>query len=119
MSEKLNFVTTPSGRIPPLRKLNPAYEQVVSLRFKALSYLADECGEDVARGLLTELSFTIHLTMSVLLCLTVISYQLSVISYQLSVTSYQLLAVYCLLFTVYCSLFTVHCLLFTVYCSLV
>lgn len=34
--------------IPPLCKLNPFYFQVVSLRFKALSYLADECGEDVA-----------------------------------------------------------------------
>ena len=34
--------------IPPLCKLNPFYEQVVGLRFKALSYLADECGEDVA-----------------------------------------------------------------------
>lgn len=33
--------------IPPLCKLNPLYEQVVSLRFKCLSYLADECGEDV------------------------------------------------------------------------
>lgn len=36
-------------RIPSLCKLNPLYEQVVSLRFKALSYLANECGEDVAR----------------------------------------------------------------------
>lgn len=33
--------------IPPLCKLNPLYEQVVSLRFRCLSYLADECGEDV------------------------------------------------------------------------
>jgi hypothetical protein len=37
----------PVLRIPPLCKLNPLYEQVVSLRFKCLSYLADECGEDV------------------------------------------------------------------------
>nr|WP_317110593.1 Mo-dependent nitrogenase C-terminal domain-containing protein [Chroococcidiopsis sp. SAG 2025] len=29
-------------------KLNPLYEQVVALRFKALTYLADECGEDVS-----------------------------------------------------------------------
>lgn len=51
-------------RIPSLCKLNPLYEQVVGLRFKALSYLvtadfpaenlrettaAHECGEDVAR----------------------------------------------------------------------
>lgn len=33
--------------IPPLCKLNPFYEQVVSLRFRCLCYLADECGEDV------------------------------------------------------------------------
>ncbi len=33
--------------IPPLCKLNPLYEQLVSLRFRALSYLADECQEDV------------------------------------------------------------------------
>lgn len=33
--------------IPPLCKLNPVYEQVVGLRFRALCYLADECGEDV------------------------------------------------------------------------
>lgn len=34
--------------IPPLCKLNPFYEQVVLIRFKALSYLADECGEDIS-----------------------------------------------------------------------
>ena len=33
--------------IPPLCKLNPLYEEVVALRFRALCYLADECGEDV------------------------------------------------------------------------
>jgi tellurite resistance protein len=33
--------------IPPLCKLNPIYEQLVGLRFRALSYLADSCGEDV------------------------------------------------------------------------
>ena len=33
--------------IPPLCKLNPLYEQIVGLRFRALCYLADECGEDV------------------------------------------------------------------------
>jgi hypothetical protein len=33
--------------IPPMCKLNPLYEQVVALRFRALCYLADECGEDV------------------------------------------------------------------------
>ncbi len=33
--------------IPPMCKINPFYEQVVGLRFKALCYLADVCGEDV------------------------------------------------------------------------
>lgn len=34
--------------IPPLCKLNPLYEQLVGLRFRALSYLSDERGEDVS-----------------------------------------------------------------------
>jgi hypothetical protein len=34
-------------RIPSLCKLNPLYEQLVDLRFRCLSYLADECGEDI------------------------------------------------------------------------
>ncbi|MGB0564017.1 MAG: Mo-dependent nitrogenase C-terminal domain-containing protein [Spirulinaceae cyanobacterium] len=34
--------------IPPLCKLNPFYDQVVYLRFRALCYLADECGEDIS-----------------------------------------------------------------------
>lgn len=34
--------------IPPLCKLNPLYEQVVGLRFRALCYLAEELGEDVS-----------------------------------------------------------------------
>ncbi|MGV0024943.1 Mo-dependent nitrogenase C-terminal domain-containing protein [Phormidesmis priestleyi] len=34
--------------IPPMCKLNPFYQQLMELRFKALSYLADICGEDVA-----------------------------------------------------------------------
>ncbi|MDB9372644.1 Mo-dependent nitrogenase C-terminal domain-containing protein [Nodularia sphaerocarpa] len=35
--------------IPPLCKINPLYEQLVGLRFRALSYLADECGEDISQ----------------------------------------------------------------------
>ncbi|WP_341530727.1 Mo-dependent nitrogenase C-terminal domain-containing protein [Nostoc sp. UHCC 0302] len=31
--------------IPPLCKLNPFYDQIVEIRFKCLSYLANECGE--------------------------------------------------------------------------
>lgn len=34
--------------IPPLCKLNPLYEEVVGLRFRALCYLADQCGEDIS-----------------------------------------------------------------------
>ena len=34
--------------IPALCKLNPLYDQLVELRFRALSYLADECKEDVS-----------------------------------------------------------------------
>lgn len=34
--------------IPPMCKINPVYEQLVSLRFRALSYLADECHEDIS-----------------------------------------------------------------------
>jgi hypothetical protein len=35
------------AHIPPLCKLNPLYDQFVTLRFRALCYLADECGEDI------------------------------------------------------------------------
>ncbi|ODG97413.1 nitrogenase [Nostoc sp. KVJ20] len=34
--------------IPPMCKINPLYDQLVGLRFRALSYLADKCGEDVS-----------------------------------------------------------------------
>jgi tellurite resistance protein len=35
------------AHIPAMCKLNPLYEQFVGLRFRALSYLADDCGEDI------------------------------------------------------------------------
>lgn len=35
--------------IPPLCKLNPFYDQLMALRFRALSFLADSCGEDIAK----------------------------------------------------------------------
>jgi hypothetical protein len=35
--------------IPPLCKLNPFFEEFIGLRFRALCYLADECGEDVTQ----------------------------------------------------------------------
>lgn len=36
------------AKIPPLCKLNPLYNEVVALRFRAICYLADECNEDVS-----------------------------------------------------------------------
>ncbi len=33
--------------IPPMCKINPLYDQLVGLRFRALTYLADDCGEDI------------------------------------------------------------------------
>lgn len=37
----------PLLHIPSLCKLNPLYEEIVGLRFRALCYLADDCKEDV------------------------------------------------------------------------
>jgi hypothetical protein len=34
--------------IPPMCKLNPLYDEVIALRFRAICYLADVCGEDVS-----------------------------------------------------------------------
>jgi tellurite resistance protein len=34
--------------IPPMCKINPVYDQLVGLRFRALCYLADVCQEDVS-----------------------------------------------------------------------
>ena len=33
--------------IPALCKLNPVYDELVALRFRALTYLADTCREDI------------------------------------------------------------------------
>lgn len=35
--------------IPPLCKLNPLYDELMTLRFRAICYLADECGEDISQ----------------------------------------------------------------------
>lgn len=35
-------------KIPPMCKLNPLYNELISLRFRAICYLADTCGEDVS-----------------------------------------------------------------------
>ncbi|PSB12524.1 Mo-dependent nitrogenase [Pleurocapsa sp. CCALA 161] len=34
-------------KIPALCKFNPLYEELIGLRFRALCFLADECGEDI------------------------------------------------------------------------
>lgn len=34
--------------IPPLCKLNPLYDEFVGLRFRALCFLVDSCGEDIS-----------------------------------------------------------------------
>lgn len=36
------------AHIPPMCKINPVYYELIELRFKALCYLADECGEDIS-----------------------------------------------------------------------
>ncbi len=35
--------------VPALCKLNPLYDNFVGLRFRALAYLSDVCGEDVTK----------------------------------------------------------------------
>jgi hypothetical protein len=35
------------AHIPPMCKINPLYEELVGLRFRALCYLVDQCGEDI------------------------------------------------------------------------
>jgi Mo-dependent nitrogenase C-terminus len=36
-------------QIPPLCKLNPLYNHLMALRFRALVFLANTCGEDVTK----------------------------------------------------------------------
>jgi Mo-dependent nitrogenase C-terminus len=45
----LNLFGRKLAHIPPMCKLNPLYDEVVMLRFKAMCYLADECGEDISQ----------------------------------------------------------------------
>lgn len=44
----VNFGGRTLFHIPPMCKLNPIYDQLVGLRFRALCYLVDECGEDIS-----------------------------------------------------------------------
>ena len=36
-------------RIPPLCKINPFYDQLMTLRFKSLLFLEEHCQEDIMR----------------------------------------------------------------------
>lgn len=36
------------AHIPPMCKLNPFYDQLVGLRFRALCYLVDQCGMNIS-----------------------------------------------------------------------
>ena len=45
---EVKFLGRTLVKIPPMCKLNPLYNEVVSLRFRAICYLADVCGEDVS-----------------------------------------------------------------------
>jgi hypothetical protein len=47
--QDIKFLGKKLFHIPPMCKLNPLYDEVVGLRFKALCYLADECGEDISQ----------------------------------------------------------------------
>lgn len=43
----IKFLGRQVAHIPPLCKLNPFYEQLVGLRFRALCYLVEQCGETI------------------------------------------------------------------------
>ncbi|MBO0350910.1 Mo-dependent nitrogenase C-terminal domain-containing protein [Phormidium pseudopriestleyi FRX01] len=43
----LKFMGRTIFHIPPLCKLNPFYDELMGLRFRALCYLVDECGIDI------------------------------------------------------------------------
>ncbi|PSB17719.1 nitrogenase [Phormidesmis priestleyi ULC007] len=43
----INLFGRKVAHIPPMCKLNPLYDQFVGLRFRALCYLVDECGETI------------------------------------------------------------------------
>jgi hypothetical protein len=46
-AREIRFLNRVIFRIPPLCKINPVYEQLMTLRFRALCFLADQCGEDI------------------------------------------------------------------------
>jgi hypothetical protein len=46
-ARKIKLFNHTIADIPPLCKLNPFYQQIVEIRFKSLTFLADQCGEDI------------------------------------------------------------------------
>ncbi|MGB5595895.1 MAG: Mo-dependent nitrogenase C-terminal domain-containing protein [Crocosphaera sp.] len=46
---KIEFCGYVLLNIPPLCKINPLYNELMALRFRALCYLADEWGEDISQ----------------------------------------------------------------------
>ena len=46
--QDITFFSRILFHIPPMCKLNPVYNELIGLRFKALCYLADVCREDIA-----------------------------------------------------------------------
>ncbi len=45
---EINLLGRTVLRIPPMCKINPLYNEVIALRFRAICYLADVCGEDIS-----------------------------------------------------------------------
>ena len=45
---EIKFLNRTIFKIPPMCKLNPLYNEVIYLRFRAICYLADTCGEDIS-----------------------------------------------------------------------
>jgi len=46
---KIQFFGRTIVTIPPLCKINPFYDDLMELRFRAMCYLVDDCGEDVSQ----------------------------------------------------------------------
>ncbi|MEM8830091.1 MAG: Mo-dependent nitrogenase C-terminal domain-containing protein [Cyanobacteria bacterium P01_G01_bin.19] len=45
---EIKFLGRTMVKIPPMCKINPLYNELMALRFRAICYLADVCGEDVS-----------------------------------------------------------------------
>ena len=47
-AKEIKFLGQTILKVPPMCKINPLYNEVIALRFRAICYLADVCGEDVS-----------------------------------------------------------------------